>query len=156
MDNGEGEQGTKGDTQQGPPEIAKLFKLDGYLHLHEREINRRYGCFSSILRDIEQYEGGLDEFTKSYELFGIHARADGTVQCHEWAPAAQAVFLCGDFNNWKKTEYPFKEGKYGKWDLTIPPNGDGNCAIPHGSFVKVKRTTFLRSTCALRSYSFTV
>ncbi|GAV03839.1 hypothetical protein RvY_14214 [Ramazzottius varieornatus] len=140
MDNGESEQEGKGHNesmQHGAPEIQQLFKLDGYLHLHEREINRRYGCFSSILRDIEQYERGLDQFTKSYEQFGIHAMPDGTIHCREWAPAAQGVFLFGDFNNWKKTEYPFKEGKYGKWDLVIPSNGDGKCAVPHGTFIKL-------------------
>ena len=34
------------------------------------------------------------------------------------------------------------KGEYGVWEVTIPPNPDGTCAIPHDSKIKV---SFVRS-----------
>jgi hypothetical protein len=44
-------------------------------------------------------EGGLDQFTRSYENFGILARPDGSVYCKEWCPGAQQLYLWGEFSN---------------------------------------------------------
>ena len=90
------------------------------------------------MKDIDQYEGGMDVFSRSYEHYGINVAPDGGVVCREWAPGAEEVYLTGDFNNWSKTQHPFKKGSFGKWDLTIPPNGDGNIPIAHNSVVKVR------------------
>ena len=57
-----------------------------------------YGCFETLVKGIEEHEGGLDSFTKGYEFFGVHQTEDGGVVCREWAPAAKAVFLRGDFS----------------------------------------------------------
>lgn len=39
------------------PDIEKLFEIDGYLRTHEREIRRRYGEFTKILKSIDDAEG---------------------------------------------------------------------------------------------------
>jgi len=39
-----------------------------------------------------------------------------------------------------------KKGDFGVWEITIPPNPDGTCAIPHDSKIKA---SFVRS-CALQ------
>jgi 1,4-alpha-glucan branching enzyme len=89
------------------------------------------------MKDINTYENGMEVFTRSYEHYGIHVAADGGIVCREWAPGATALYLTGDFNNWNRTQYPFKQGSFGKWDLTIGPNADGSVPIAHGSIVKV-------------------
>lgn len=38
------------------PDIEKLFSLDDYLRLHEKEIRRRYGEFFKLIQQIEQNE----------------------------------------------------------------------------------------------------
>lgn len=120
------------------PGIEELKKVDGYLFLYENEISRRYGCFKKLLGDIENNEeGGLDTFTRSYEKFGVHGRPDGSVHCLEWCPGAQALYLRGEFNDWKRDEYPYQRLDHGKWELTIPPNDDGSCRIPHNSVLKL-------------------
>lgn len=119
------------------PEIENLFKLDPYLKPHENEIRRRYGCFKTLYDKINEYEGGLVEFCRSYKHFGIHVTKDNGIRCLEWAPGAEAVYLRGDFNSWKRISYPFTKLDFGKWKLEIPPNPDGSCPIPHNSNIKL-------------------
>ena len=58
----------------------------------------RYGCFEQLVKGIEEHEGGLDNFTKGYDFFGINPTPDGGVICREWAPRAKALYLRGDFS----------------------------------------------------------
>lgn len=53
-----------------------------------------------MLKKIEENEGGLDRFTKSYQTFGVNRFVDGGLYCKEWAPGAEAVFLTGDFSKY--------------------------------------------------------
>ncbi|XP_054721053.1 1,4-alpha-glucan-branching enzyme-like [Uloborus diversus] len=119
------------------PDIENLLQLDPYLKHHEREIRRRYGCFKSLYDEINVQEGGVAEFCRSYTQFGIHVTKNNGVRCLEWAPGAEAVFLRGDFNDWKMVTHPFKQLPFGKWELEIPPNDDGSCPVPHNSNIKL-------------------
>ncbi|NWZ82908.1 GLGB enzyme, partial [Poecile atricapillus] len=96
----------------------------------------RYSLFYNHLKNIEESEGGLGKFTKSYKTFGVNQLADGGIYCKEWAPGAEAVFLAGDFNGWNPFSHPYKKLEYGKWELFIPPE-DGHSPVPHGSKLKV-------------------
>ncbi|XP_037774986.1 1,4-alpha-glucan-branching enzyme-like [Penaeus monodon] len=78
-----------------------------------------------------------EKFSRGYENFGFHVNPDNSVTCREWAPLAQGLFLKGDFNNWEKCALPFKKLDFGKWEITLPPNPDGSCPIPHLSRVKI-------------------
>lgn len=60
----------------------------------------RYSLFYNHLKNIEESEGGLDKFTKSYKTFGVNQLEDGGIYCKEWAPGAEAVFLAGDFSKY--------------------------------------------------------
>lgn len=60
----------------------------------------RYALFYNRLKSIEENEGGLDKFSKSYKTFGVNQFVDGGVYCKEWAPGAEAVFLTGDFSKY--------------------------------------------------------
>lgn len=119
------------------PQIKKLFESDGYLHLHEREIRRRYGAFKNIVAKIDKDEGGLAKFTGSYKEMGMHVLADNSMKCLEWAPGAEAVYLRGDFNDWNQTSHPYKKLDFGKWELKLPAKVDGSCPIDHLSKMKL-------------------
>lgn len=119
-----------------PPKLGELLSLDGYLELHKNEIIRRYGCFKHLLSLIEA-EGGLEVFCKSYQKYGIHINANNSVECLEWAPGAEGVYLKGDFNNWNEFSHPYERLPYGKWKLNIPPAADGSCQIKHLSKLKL-------------------
>ena len=43
----------------------------------------------------------------------------------------------GDFNHWKKYEYPLKRLEFGKWELKLPPKDNGECTIDHLSKLKL-------------------
>ncbi|TRY81397.1 hypothetical protein DNTS_032326 [Danionella cerebrum] len=96
-----------------------------------------YGLFEKQLSLLEEAEGGFDQFTRSYNSFGVHRMPDNSLVFKEWAPAAEALFLTGDFNHWDKFSHAYAKQEFGKWELHIPPNEDGNPAVPHNSKLKV-------------------
>uniref|UniRef100_A0A182JHK2 1,4-alpha-glucan branching enzyme n=1 Tax=Anopheles atroparvus TaxID=41427 RepID=A0A182JHK2_ANOAO len=117
--------------------LEKLLELDPYLKLHEQEIRRRNNEFRGWIKRLNDLEGGLDEFTQGYKYYGLHIAQDNSIVAREWAPGAKEVYLTGDFNNWQWLATPYEKLPFGKWELKIPPNPDGSCAIKHLSEIKV-------------------
>ncbi|XP_043365569.1 1,4-alpha-glucan-branching enzyme isoform X3 [Dermochelys coriacea] len=120
------------------PELPRLLARDPYLAPFAPDFQRRYTLFHDRLKNIEENEGGLDKFSKSYKTFGVNQFVDGGLYCKEWAPGAEAVFLTGDFNGWNPFSHSYKKIDYGKWELFIPPGQDGFSPVPHGSKLKRK------------------
>ncbi|CAM1328177.1 GBE1 (predicted) [Pycnogonum litorale] len=119
------------------PCIERLFGIDPYLKPFEREIRRRHGVYKQYLEAMDENEGGIIKFAEGYKLFGLNVRDDNSIVCREWAPAADGVFLRGDFNDWNRVSHSYKKLDHGKWELIIPPKKDGSCAIEHDSRIKV-------------------
>ncbi|CAH1786510.1 unnamed protein product [Owenia fusiformis] len=118
-------------------DVETLYSIDPYLKAHHREITRRFDCFKQSLTDIEKNEG-IEAFTSSYNTLGLHQTADGGIESVEWAPGAEALFLRGDFNNWQRAQHRYEKLPFGKWKLTLPPNSNGTCPIPHNSMIKLE------------------
>uniref|UniRef100_A0A4X2L618 1,4-alpha-glucan branching enzyme n=1 Tax=Vombatus ursinus TaxID=29139 RepID=A0A4X2L618_VOMUR len=123
------------------PGLSRLLEIDPYLKPYAGDFQRRYKLFTQTLKNIEEREGGIDKFSKSYETFGVHRCADGGLYCKEWAPGAEGVFLTGDFSGWNPFSYPYKKLEYGKWELYIPPKQNKSSVVPHGSKLKVVITS---------------
>ncbi|RZF42612.1 hypothetical protein LSTR_LSTR001407 [Laodelphax striatellus] len=119
------------------PKLQDMLERDPYLKPYEREYRRRYACFKDYIEKVNESGGGLDEFSKGYNYYGIHINADNSVTCREWAPGARALFLTGDFNGWNRSSHPYNKLEFGKWELNIPANSDGSSVIKHLSEVKV-------------------
>ncbi|CAF2027266.1 unnamed protein product [Rotaria magnacalcarata] len=120
------------------PELDNLLKLDSYLEPYQDEIRRRYYVFQNILKRLETEEQGIDNFTSAYKHFGIHVNPQtNEINIKEWAPGAKAMYIRGDFNNWKEREYPFTCDQWGVWRVTIPPLSDGSTTIKHGQAIKL-------------------
>ena len=64
-------------------------------------------------------------------------RDDTGITYREWAPAARAASLIGDFNAWNAEKNMMKKNEYGVFELFMPNAADGSPAIPHGSRVKI-------------------
>ncbi|KAI7800313.1 hypothetical protein IRJ41_000186 [Triplophysa rosa] len=62
---------------------------------------------------------------------------DNSLIFKEWAPAAEALFLTGDFNGWDNFAHPYQKKEFGKWELHIPPKQDSTPAVSHNSKLKV-------------------
>lgn len=58
----------------------------------------RYDLLQKQLFQLEEAEGGFDQFTRSYRSFGVQRLPDNGLFFKEWAPAAEALFLTGDFS----------------------------------------------------------
>ena len=65
----------------------------------------RYGLLGKQLAALEEREGGIDQFTRAYETFGVQRRHDNSLVFFEWAPAAEALFLAGDFSEWSFSQH---------------------------------------------------
>ncbi len=64
-------------------------------------------------------------------------RDETGITYREWAPAARAASLIGDFNNWDSEKHYMTKNEFGVFELHMPNNADGSSAIPHGSRVKI-------------------
>ena len=72
-------------------------------------------------RMLESLTGGrkLSDFANAHEYYGFHHTQDSWVY-REWAPAADAVYLMGDFNGWDKASTPMTRLENGNWELQLP------------------------------------
>ncbi|KAJ9510013.1 hypothetical protein QJQ45_011653 [Haematococcus lacustris] len=92
-----------------------IYKVDPDLKAHSEHLNYRWQQYTKTKDAIVQAEGSLAAFAQGHKKMGI-VREGGVTTVREWAPAAQAVSLIGDFSGWK----------------------EGQPAIPHRSRIKVK------------------
>ncbi len=97
----------------------ELVKKDPYLIPHKDSIIKRYLNFKAKLIEIERDFKSLVNFSSWYKEMGLHDR--GAFYCfREWAPNATAIYLIGDFNQWKKNlNFKFKKLANGYWQLLI-------------------------------------
>lgn len=77
----------------------------------------------------------LEDFSSGHEYFGLHSTSGGWV-FREWAPNASAIYLTGDFSNWKdmpRYRLEAVNGKPGVWELRLPAD-----ALKHGMHYSLK------------------
>jgi 1,4-alpha-glucan branching enzyme len=137
-------------TQQDTPRATAIKRQDGtgvcltdpWLSPFVDALKYRYSYYQHWMEKIQQSAGGLDQFSRGWEYFGFnYSPADRGLYYREWAPNARQAFLIGDFNQWNRTAHPMKRNEYGVWELFLPDAVNGECAIPHGSKVKVLLVT---------------
>ena len=105
------------------------------MHTHMHTL--RYDRYERLKREIEEHESSLKEFALGYKRFGFNTSEQGIVY-KEWAPAAKALSLTGDFCGWDRDKHPATCDDFGVWTVVIPNKADGAPGIPEGSFVKVR------------------
>ena len=74
--------------------------------------------------------GDLNTFANGFDYFGFHKTPDGWYY-REWAPAADALYLTGDFCGWDKFAHPMQKLENGVFELFLP----GENALKHGQTV---------------------
>lgn len=62
------------------------------------------------------HEGGREMASKSKTKTKVQTK---NVQFEILAPAAQAVYLAGNFNNWDASAHPMKKDKDGVWKIKL-------------------------------------
>lgn len=111
-----------------------LVNKDAYLEPFEEAIRGRHEHALWKLNALTgQGKRSLSDFANGYKYYGLHKVSRGWV-FREWAPNATAIYLVGDFNDWKETD-KFKatciEGT-GDWELKLPAK-----ALKHGDLYKM-------------------
>jgi 1,4-alpha-glucan branching enzyme len=111
----------------------KLVQDDPWLEPQQGAIERRMQRFSEALEKIGSDSKSLAAHATGHKHVGIHFHpATNKWTIREWAPAAQAVSLIGDFNHWDREANPLAPGAGGVWKLELPAE-----ALAHGQKVKL-------------------
>mmetsp|Transcript_8804 Transcript_8804/g.15174 ORF Transcript_8804/g.15174 Transcript_8804/m.15174 type:complete len:725 (+) Transcript_8804:121-2295(+) len=118
-------------------ECIQLIHDDKLLSPFLGALKYRYHRYKETKRKIEDYEGGLEKFSRGYERFGFN-RKEGGVEYREWAPGARALYVFGDFNNWNRSSHPCTRDNFGVWSTFIADHPDGTPGIRHNSKVKIQ------------------
>ena len=120
-----------------PPELERLYEGDELLKEFEEDILYRWRRYRDWERRIAESEGGVAQFARGYEGWGIVQRAGGEVTVREWVENGEEVAVVGQFNDWDRTRHVCARDQFSVFTLSIPPREDGSSAIPHGSQVKL-------------------
>ncbi len=78
----------------------KIFEHDPLLLPFEKDIELRMANYAKKREELVGKGGNLRDFANGHEYFGFHKTENGWFY-REWAPAADEVFLTGDFVDWR-------------------------------------------------------
>ena len=78
----------------------KIFEHDPLLLPYKNDIFLRMDNYARKKDELVGINGRLTDFANGHEYFGFH-RAPGGWIYREWAPAADEVYLTGDFVDWR-------------------------------------------------------
>lgn len=107
------------------PEQATLVADDPWLQPFNKEICKRLCTYNLMARGLQQ-RGGLPWLRRLHAEMGLRKQADGSWSMREWAPAARAVYLVGDFNNWQHSHPLSLDKTTGIWSLQLPAGQIGH------------------------------
>lgn len=98
--------------------MYKLLQIDPYLKDYEKDINLRMDAYKRKRQELLKACSGISAFANGYKYFGFHRTKTGWVY-REWAPAAEQMYLTGDFNNWNLTSHPLKKLENGIFEIEL-------------------------------------
>jgi 1,4-alpha-glucan branching enzyme len=75
----------------------KVIDDDPYLKPYKPVLDHRFAIYRNWIQKINEFEGGIDLFTRGYQKLGMNV-IDNEFVYREWAPGAQSAFLVGDFS----------------------------------------------------------
>ncbi len=96
----------------------KILEIDPYLKSFENDIDLRMDKYKRKRYELLGDKGNIVEFANGHNYFGFHRTKTGWVY-REWAPAADAMFLTGDFNEWDTTACPMRRLENGVFEVHI-------------------------------------
>lgn len=100
--------------------LMSIVEKDAWLERVSYAVTERHERYLSRLEHIETYYGSLRAFSSADSLFGLNYDAGRKGWWYrEWAPAAEALFLTGDFNGWSKDSHPLFNNGRGIWEIFL-------------------------------------
>ena len=97
----------------------KILEYDKNLQPFEKDFDLRAENFANKKKELLKKGQTLADFANGHEYFGFHKTQDGWYY-REWAPAADAMYLTGDFNSWDRHAHPMQKLKNGVFELFLP------------------------------------
>ena len=104
----------------------KILEIDPYLSPFSEDLDLRMKLYENTKKSLLGKDSSLKDFANGYEYFGFHKVKNGWVY-REWAPAADEMYLTGDFNGWDTYSTPFKKLENGVFEVVL--TGDNTLQI---------------------------
>src|SRR5712691_9957614 len=120
-----------------------LISLDPWLEPYAHRIEERDARYRAARARIDEHGGLLGPLSQGHQYFGFNrGERDGKpgIWYREWAPAARALRLVGDFNDWDRRRHPLTRDEFGVWSIFLPDDSCGDRLV-HGSRLKVRVVT---------------
>ncbi len=115
----------------------QIIQDDPWLTPYENEIRKRFENFQNTKIWIEEEYGSLKNYASFHHYLGFHyEKSKKGWYYREWAPAAQQLFLFGDFNNWNTESHPLLKKREGIWEIFLPDDENGPL-LKHGQNIKI-------------------
>ncbi len=109
----------------------RILKIDPYLLPYEDDINLRARLFKEKKRELLARSEKLSDFANGHNFFGFHRTDNGWVY-REWAPAADRLYLTGDFCGWDMYACPMEKKENGVFEVYL----EGEDALSYGQKVQ--------------------
>ena len=109
----------------------KILKTDAALQNYKQDIQLRMDNFNRKKQQLLAPGQTLKDFANGHRYFGFHPTEDGWYY-REWAPAAQEMFLTGDFCHWDRYAWPMTKKENGVFEVFLP----GKDALRSGQRVR--------------------
>ena len=105
----------------------RILKTHPEIKPYENDIDLRMKRYDEKKKELLKQRGKLPkrggvklyDCSDAHLYYGFHKVKDGWVY-REWAPAADQLYLTGDFNNWAWTETPLEKKDNGDWEVFLP------------------------------------
>ncbi len=97
----------------------KILKYDPSLKPFEKDLDLRKENLDRKRAELLQNAPSLAAFANGHLYYGFHRTADGWFY-REWAPAAEAMYLTGDFCGWDRHAHPMTKLENGVFELFLP------------------------------------
>ena len=108
----------------------KILTYDANLAPFEKDIDLRLERYEKKKKELLPNGGTLADFANGSEYFGFHKTQDGWFY-REWAPAANNLWLTGEFCNWDRFACPMTKLENGVFEVFLP----GTDTLRDGMFV---------------------
>jgi len=96
----------------------KILQIDPYLSPFEKDLDLRVQLFKDKKKQLLKKGQKLVDFANGHNYFGFHRTESGWAY-REWAPAAEEMYLTGDFNNWDTRSHPLTKKENGIFEILL-------------------------------------
>ncbi len=96
--------------------MLKILKKNPCLLPYEKDLQMRLRQYKNTRKALLGNGKSLSDFANGHHYFGIHPTKDGWVY-REWAPAAEKIYVTGDFCQWNRYAYPMERKENGVFEI---------------------------------------